>query len=151
MHRRPEPPSPHGNRKAFSLIELLVVLTILSVLAAIIVPRVAGRGEDARRSKAVADVESLGVALDLYAADNGHYPTTEQGLDALRAAPVASPLPRVWNGPYLKKELPTDPWGHPYLYQSPGGHDAATYDLASFGADAQPGGTGANADVTSWE
>jgi general secretion pathway protein G len=128
-----------------------VVLTILSVLAAVIVPRVAGRGEDARRAKAVADVESLGVALDLYAADNGRYPTTEQGLDALRATPVAAPLPRVWNGPYLKKELPTDPWGQPYLYRSPGERDAATYDLASFGADALPGGTGSNADVTSWE
>lgn len=140
-----------GGRRGFSLIELLVVITILSVLAAIVVPRVAGRSEDARRAKAVADVESIGVALDLFAADNGRYPTTEQGLAALREAPVAPPMPRAWNGPYLKKELPMDPWGRPYLYQSPGTHDEATYDLASLGADGQPGGAGSDTDVTSWE
>lgn len=148
MHRAVSRTTP---RRGFSLIELLVVITILSVLAAIVVPRVVGRGEDARRAKAVADVESMGVALDLYAADNGRYPTTEQGLAALREAPVAAPLPRAWNGPYLKKELPVDPWGRPYRYQSPGAHDEATYDLASFGADGQPGGAGSDADVTSWE
>jgi general secretion pathway protein G len=128
-----------------------VVITILSLLAAIVVPRVAGRSEDARRAKAVADVESIGVALDLFSADNGRYPTSEQGLAALRETPAAAPTPRAWNGPYLKKELPLDPWGRLYLYQSPGSHDAASYDLASFGADGQPGGNGADADVTSWE
>ena len=142
---------PPVRRRGFSLIELVVVITILSVLAAIVVPRVAGRSEDARRAKAVADVESIGLALDLFAADNGRYPTGEQGLAALRETPVAAPTPRAWNGPYLKKELPLDPWGRPYLYQSPGNHDTATYDLASFGADGQPGGVGADADVTSWE
>lgn len=140
-----------GFTSGFTLIELLVVLTVLVVLTAVVVPRVVGRGEDARQAKAVADVESLGVALDLYAADNGVYPTTEQGLAALREPPVLPPLPRVWNGPYLKKQIPLDPWDRPYLYQSPGAADPATYDLQSLGADGRPGGSGRNADIRSFD
>lgn len=143
--------SPAGWRRAFTLIELLVVITILVVLTAIVVPRVVGRGEDAKEAKAVADVESLGVALDLYSSDNGVYPTTEQGLDALREPPTLPPTPRVWNGPYLKKRMPLDPWGRAYLYQSPGVGDPATYDLQSLGADGRPGGFGRDADIRSWE
>lgn len=130
---------------------MLVVLVILGVLAALIVPRVVGRGEDARRAKAVSDIESIGTALDLYAADNGRYPTTEQGLAALRDTPTRPPMPRAWNGPYLKKALPIDPWGGEYVYESPGRHDPRTYDLFSYGAGGQPGGSGNASDITSWE
>jgi general secretion pathway protein G len=137
--------------RAFTLIELLVVITILGILSAIIIPRVVGRGEDARRAKAVADIEAVGTALDMYAADNGRYPTTEQGLEALRTPPSLPPVPRAWNGPYLKKVVNRDPWGSAYVYRSPGEHDAYTYDLFSPGADGQPGGGGNDADITSWE
>jgi general secretion pathway protein G len=138
-------------RHGFTLIELLVVIVILGILAAVIVPRVVGRGEDARRAKAVSDIEAIGTALDLYAADNGRYPTTEQGLEALRTPPTRPPQPRSWNGPYLKKPLPADPWGSPYAYESPGARDPNTYDLYSPGADGRPGGSGNDADITSWE
>jgi general secretion pathway protein G len=129
----------------------MVVIVILGILAALIFPRVTGRSEDARRAKAVSDIESIGTALDLYAADNGRYPTTEQGLEALRTPPDRPPLPRAWNGPYLKKALPVDAWGNPYLYESPGQHDPHTYDLHSLGADGSPGGNGNASDITSWE
>jgi general secretion pathway protein G len=138
-------------RRAFTLIELVVVIVILGILAAVIIPRVVGRSEDARRAKAVSDIESLGTALDLYYADNGRYPTTDQGLDALRNRPNSPPLPRAWNGPYLKKPLTPDPWGAQYAYRSPGEHNKDTYDLVSLGADAQPGGTGNDGDITNWE
>jgi general secretion pathway protein G len=147
------PSFPHSRirRRAFTLIELLVVITILVVLASVVIPRVVGRSEDANQAKAIADVESLGVALDLYAADNGRYPSTEQGLAALREPPALPPEPRVWNGPYLKKHLPLDPWGRTYLYVSPGIQDPATYDLSSLGADGRVGGTGRDSDLRSWE
>src|SRR5436309_5914176 len=98
-------------RAGFTLVEVLVVMIILAILAAVVVPRVVGRTEDARRARAVTDIESLGTALDLYKADNGEYPTTEEGLQALRVAP---PSAKNWNGPYLKKAVPTDPWGNDY-------------------------------------
>ena len=115
---------------------------------AVVVPRVVGRTEDARRARAVSDVESLDTALDLYKADNGEYPTTEQGLQVLRTAPGDA---KNWNGPYLKKPLGADPWGHDYIYTSPGEHNPDSYDLSSTGADGQPGGDGKDADVTNWE
>jgi general secretion pathway protein G len=139
-----------GTRRAFTLIELMVVIVILGVLAAMVLPRVIGRSEDARRAKAVSDIESIGTALDLFAADNGRYPTSEQGLEALRTPPTRPPMPRSWNGPYLKKAIPTDAWGNPYLYDSPGRHDPHTYDLQSLGADGMPGGGGNASDITSW-
>jgi general secretion pathway protein G len=137
-----------GHRGGFTLVEVLVVMIILAILAAVVVPRVVGRTEDARRSRAVSDVEALGTALDLYKADNGKYPATEQGLQALRESPGDV---KNWNGPYLKKALGSDPWGNPYVYSEPGEHNPDSYDLYSMGADGQPGGEGADADVTNWD
>jgi general secretion pathway protein G len=136
------------SRSGFTLVEVLVVMIILAILAAVVVPRVIGRTEDARRARAIADIEGLGTALDLFKADNGDYPTTEQGLQALREAPSGL---RNWNGPYLKKPLGTDPWGSDYVYTSPGENNPDSYDLASMGADGQPGGADKDADVTNWE
>src|SRR5438270_742125 len=113
------PKSKIQNRSGFTLIEVLVVMIILAILAAVVVPRVVGREEDARRARAVSDVESFGTALDMYKTDNGEYPTTEEGLQALRVAPTSA---KSWNGPYLKKALRPDPWGNDYVYTSPGEH-----------------------------
>ena len=135
----------------FTLIELLVVMVILAVVAAAVIPRVIGRADDAKRARAVADVESLGTALDMYHTDNGDYPSSEQGLQALRQAPTSEPVPKAWNGPYLKKALPRDPWGGEYTYTCPGEHNPDSYDLVSFGSDGQPGGTGKDADIGNWE
>ena len=147
LSRHPQPPG----RAGFTLIELLVVMVILGVLAAFIIPRVVGRGEDARRAKGVSDIEALGTALDIYANDNGKYPTTEQGLEALRTRPTTPPLPRAWNGPYLRKALTPDAWGNPYIYRSPGEHNPHSYDLSSLGADGRAGGTGNDQDINNWE
>ncbi|MBW3621935.1 MAG: type II secretion system major pseudopilin GspG [Armatimonadetes bacterium] len=132
------------SQAGFTLIELLVVMIILAVLAAFAIPRVLNRTEDARRARAISDVKTLGTALDMYKADNGEYPTTEQGLDALRQAPTSDPVPKGWNGPYLKEPIAADPWGNPYVYESPG--ETGDYDLITLGADGQPGGDGKNAD-----
>ena len=137
-----------GVRSGFTLIEVLVVMIILTILAAVVVPRVIGRTEDARRARAVSDIESFGTALDMYKTDNGEYPTTEEGLQALRVAPTSA---KSWNGPYLKKALAPDPWGHDYLYTSPGEHNPDSYDLYSTGADGQPGGEGKDADISNWD
>ncbi len=136
--------------KGFTLIELMLVVIILGILVAMVVPRLAGRTEQARRAAAKADIESnLAVSLDLYELDNGVYPTTEQGLTALITEPTSSPVPPNWNGPYLKKKkLPVDPWGRPYIYVSPGVHNKEDYDLYSYGPDGVEGG---GDDVTNWE
>ena len=133
------------SKAGFTLIELLVVMIILAILAAFAIPRVLNRTEDARRARAISDIKTVGTALDMYKADNGEYPTSEQGLDALRQAPTSDPVPKNWNGPYLKEPITADPWGNPYQYESPGanGND---YDLITFGADGQPGGDGKNTD-----
>lgn len=134
----------------FTLIELMLVVIIIGILVAMVVPRIAGRSEQARRAAAAADIESnLAIALDLYELDNGNYPTTEQNLGALITAPTSSPVPENWNGPYLKKrKIPNDPWGRPYKYTSPGTHNTEDYDLFSFGPDGVEGG---GDDVTNWE
>ncbi|MCC6442561.1 MAG: type II secretion system major pseudopilin GspG [Armatimonadetes bacterium] len=142
---------PLGGHSGFTLIELLVVIIILAILAAVVIPRVVGRTEDARRAKALTDIENLGTALNVYFADNGRYPTTEQGLRALREQPTSAPQPRVWNGPYIEKPVPNDPWGSPYAYTSPGQHNPTGFDLISYGADGQPGGSGNDSDLNNWE
>ena len=131
----------------FTLIELMVVLVIIGVLAALIVPNVLDRAEDARVMAARTDVNNLMQALKLYKLDNQRAPTSEQGLQALIAKPSTGPTPPNWK-PYLDK-LPNDPWGRPYQYLNPG--IKGEIDVMSFGADGQPGGEGKNADVGSWQ
>jgi general secretion pathway protein G len=132
--------------KGFTLVELLVVMVIIGLLAALVAPRFVRQEEKAKIKAARAQVELLGTALDTFRLDVGRYPTTQEGLEALRNHPSAV---ERWDGPYLKKEVPTDPWGKPYVYRSPGEH--GPYDLLSYGADGGPGGDGDNRDITSWE
>ena len=131
----------------FTLIELMVVLVILGVLAALIVPNVLDRADDARVTAARTDVNNLMQALTLYKRDNQRYPTAEQGLQALLVKPTTGPIPTNWKS-YLDK-LPNDPWGRSYQYLNPG--VKGEIDVLSFGADGQPGGEGKNADIGSWE
>jgi general secretion pathway protein G len=132
----------------FTLIEVMVVVIILGVLAAIAVPRIMDRPDEARVTKAQHDIRALASALNLYRLDNYRYPTTDQGLEALVEKPVGSPEPRNWkDGGYLDR-LPKDPWGNDYQYLSPGEH--GEFDLYSLGADARPGGEGVDADIGNW-
>ncbi len=134
-------------QRGFTLIELMVVLLIIGVLAALIVPNVLDRADDARVTAAKTDVSNLVQALNLYKLDNQRYPSAEQGLQALLTKPTVDPMPVNWK-PYLD-QLPKDPWGRPYQYLSPG--IKGEVDVMSFGADGQTGGEGKNADVGSWQ
>lgn len=131
----------------FTLIELMVVLVIIGVLAALVVPNVLDRADDARSTAAKTDVNNLMQALKLYRLDNQRYPAAEQGLQSLVAKPTTGPIPSNWKS-YVDK-LPNDPWGRPYQYLNPG--IKGEIDVMSFGADGQPGGEGKNADIGSWE
>src|SRR5205809_2498457 len=137
--------------QGFTLIEILVVIIVLGLLAALVGPRILGRVSEARSATARTQIDLLGLALDNYRLDNGEYPTTEQGLAALQEKPSREPLPLNWRGPYLKKAVPLDPWGRAYLYKSPGERTASGYDLYTLGRDGQPGGEGEDADITSWK
>ena len=130
----------------FTLVELLVVMVIIGLLAALVVPRFIRQEEKAKVKATQAQIELLGTALDTLRLDVGRYPTTQEGLNALRRQHGDA---QKWDGPYLKKEVPLDPWGRAYIYRSPGEH--GPYDLFSYGADGVPGGEGDNRDVTSWE
>ncbi len=135
------------NRQAgFTLIELLVVMVILGLLAALVVPNYVRQGEKARIKAARVQIENLGAALDTFRLDIGRYPTSQEGLDALRERPSGTDR---WDGPYLKKEIPKDPWGNLYLYRSPG--EKEPYELFSYGADGVAGGAGDGTDIKSWE
>jgi general secretion pathway protein G len=127
------------------------VLAILGTLAAIVGPNVFGNLGDAKSATARTQIESFTLALDLYRLHNGAYPTTGQGLDALRTPPVAPPLPASWRGPYLRRRVPDDPWGRPYRYVAPGAENPDSYDLYSLGRDDRPGGEGEDRDVLSWD
>ncbi len=133
--------------RGFTLIELMVVLVIIGVLAALIVPNVLDRADDSRVTAARTDVNNLMQSLKLYKLDNQRFPSSEQGLQALAVKPTTAPVPGNWR-PYVDK-LPADPWGNAYQYLNPGLHGAV--DVLSLGADGQPGGEGRDADIGSWQ
>lgn len=137
-----KPTSLRARRGAFTLVELLLVLVILAVLAAIVIPKFAGRGQQAKVAAAKADISAIEVALDLYETDIGAYP---KSLDSLVTQPNGAD---GWKGPYLKKAIPSDPWGFPYIYTYPGKNSLAGYDLMSVGPDGRAGG---DDDITNWE
>lgn len=139
-----------SNRSGFTLIEILVVIAVLAMLAALVAPNVFQHVGTAKDATARSQIELLGAALDAYRLDNGRYPTTDQGLDALQLEPTLQPLPSNWRGPYLRKDVPLDPWGAPFIYVSPGEVNPRAYDLLSLGADGEPGGEGEDADIVSW-
>lgn len=136
-----------GSRGGLTLIELIVVLIVIGLLAGLVAPQILGRVGEARVTTARAQIELLGVALENYRLDNGVYPATAQGLEALRTRPAGSPVPRNWRGPYIRKPVPADPWGRPYIYRSPGEKDRNGFDLMSLGRDGKPGGEDEDADV----
>jgi general secretion pathway protein G len=133
--------------QGFTLIELVVVMTIIAILAGAVTLQIKRRTEDAKVTRARADIATIETAVDLYAADNGNPPTTQQGLAALRTKPSSPPAPKNWSGPYLKK-APIDPWGNEYIYRCPGQINPEEYDVISYGKDNQPGGDDFDADLT---
>jgi general secretion pathway protein G len=136
------------NQRGFTLIEIMVVVVILGILAAIVVPRLLDEPEKARRTSAATQIRSFEEALGIFKLENGFYPSTEQGLQALVTKPTDGRIPtRYKKGGYIKK-IPLDPWGYPYLYLSPGVH--GDFDLFSYGPDGETGGEGENADVANW-
>ncbi len=132
----------------FTLIELLLVVLIISVLAAVVAPRIIGRGKEARIAAVKQQIQNFETALKLYYLDNDVYPTTEQGLGALRVEPTSEPLPINYKGPYLEKEVPLDPWQNQYLYTSPGEYDEDGFDILSYGPDGKEGG---DDDIASYQ
>lgn len=138
-------------QSGFTLIELMVVIVILGILAGLIVPRIMGRPEEAKQLKAKLTIESLETSLRMYKLDNGMYPSTEQGLEALVQAPDTGDVPKKWReGGYIEKgRIPSDPWDNEFVYLSPGVH--GEYDIISYGSDGVPGGEGKDKDINSWE
>lgn len=130
-----------------TLIEMLVVVMIIGLFAALVVPKMLQKGDAARVTAARAQIESFQTALGTYKLDTGTFPSTEEGLQALRNKPANL---NQWQGPYLPKDIPNDPWGHPFTYKYPGEHGDEP-DVISYGADGQPGGEGINADILSWK
>jgi len=137
-----------GSRPGFTLIEILVVIVVISLLAALVAPNVFRHVGTAKDAAAKSQIEMLGAALDAYRLDNGRYPTTEQGLEALWTEPTLEPRATNWRGPYTRKAIPLDPWNNPYVYVSPGQLNRMGYDLMSYGADGVVGGEGEDADIT---
>jgi general secretion pathway protein G len=134
------------NQAGFTLVELIVVVIIIGLLAGLVVPQFIKQEEKATAKAAKAQIELFGTALDTFRLDVGRYPTSQEGMAALMQKPGGVDR---WDGPYLRKDLPPDPWGKPYVYKSPGDH--GVYDIISYGADGAPGGDGNNRDITSWE
>ncbi len=139
------------SESGFTLIELLVVLVIIGILAGYVGPKIMGHPEEAKRTKATMQIQGIETALNLYKLDNGSYPSTEQGLQALVEPPAAGKLAPKWRtGGYLEKsKVPLDPWGNDFVYLSPGSH--GDYDLSAYGIDGEAGGEGDNADINNWE
>ena len=137
----------HNPRAGVTLIEMLVVVVIIAVFAAVVAPRLLNQGDKARVVAAKQQIENFQLALGQYHLDTGGYPTTEQGLNALRVQPSGV---EQWHGPYLQKDVANDPWSHPYIYKFPGDHGDEP-DVLSYGADGQPGGSDLNSDVVSWK
>lgn len=139
------------NNKGFTLLEIIVVVFILGLLAAIVAPKIIGRTDEARITQAKVQIKSFETALKLFKLDNGFYPSTEQGLDALVEKPTVGEIPQKYReGGYLEqKKIPLDPWGNPYVYISPG--IQGDFDIISYGADRKEGGEGKNADIKSWD
>ena len=138
-------------RRGFTLIELLVVIIVLGLLATLVGPRILGRVTEAKSATARTQLSLLETALDSYKLDVGSYPTSEQGLDALEKVPTREPVPINWRGPYVRRDVPNDPWGRPYVYKSPGEHNPTSFDLSTLGRDGQTGGEGEDADVMNWK
>ena len=134
-------------RSGFTLLELIVVIIVLGLLAGLVAPQIISRLSDAKSTTARTQIELLSVALDAYRLDNGSYPTTDQGLAALRDKPMRPPVPVNWRAPYLRKAVPVDPWGRPYIYRMPGERNPSAFDLESLGRDGKIGGEGEDADV----
>jgi general secretion pathway protein G len=132
----------------FTFIEIMVVVIIIGVLAAIIMPKFFGRTKEAKVNAAESQINIFSTALDAYQLDNDNYPSTEQGLKALVVKPDTPPVPNSWNGPYLADQIPMDPWGNKYIYKCPGSHNENSYDLSSFGPDGKQGG---GDDITNWQ
>ena len=139
-----QPKNTQGKRSAFTLIELLLVLVILGILAAIVVPKFSGRTEQARVTAARSQISTFSTALDAFEIDNGFYPKGKNGLNDLVQQPRDT---QNWKGPYMKNEIPLDPWGHAYVYDFPGKRNASSYDLMSMGPDGRAGG---DDDITNW-
>lgn len=137
-------------RSGFTLIEILVVIVVIAILATLVAPNIFQHVGAAKDATAKSQIEMLSAALDAYRLDNGHYPTTEQSLNALWEKPTVDP-PANWRGPYLRKPVPPDPWGRPYVFLSPGQVNPTGYDLLTYGLDGKPGGDGEDADITSWK
>ncbi len=142
---------PRKKNKGFTLIEIMVVVVILGVLAALVIPNIMSRPDQAKGTTAQADIKAISSALELYRLDNGFYPSTEQGLEALVSRPDNDPIPANWNSDGYLKRLPKDPWGHAYQYEIPGVKNTGSFDLYSFGANGRQGGEGLNADIGNWD
>lgn len=138
-------------RKGFTLIELLVVMVVLGLLATLVAPQVLDRIGGAKTTTARTQIELLSTALESYRLDNGRYPTTEQGLAALRERPSRHPAPVNWRGPYLRKGVPVDSWERAYIYRSPGEQNRTSFDLFTYGRDGKAGGEDEDADITNWQ
>ena len=140
-----------SNRKGFTLLEIIVVVFILSILVALVAPRIIGRTDDARITDAKLQIKNLEMALKLFKLDNGFYPDTQQGLEALIEKPTVGRIPLKYrDGGYLEqKKIPPDPWGNPYIYLCPGLH--GDFDIVSYGADGKEGGEGKDADIKNWD
>ncbi len=135
--------------RGFTLIEIMVVMVILGLLVALVAPNIMGRGDEARVTAAKTQLRNISAALDLYRLDNSHYPSTEQGLEALVEKPTGTPEPSNWNPDGYMNAIPEDPWGNEYQYVQPGSE--GPYDLYSYGADGREGGEGLNADISVWD